>query len=95
MVSFHYFSFLYRIANATPIPGELLRENTDEVFPDEQLSDGENGIPIGISPEKLPESPGHRAQEKDVWEEMDANRNRIKLGVHKVSTGQLFVTSTK
>ncbi|XP_072842315.2 tau-tubulin kinase 2 isoform X1 [Pogona vitticeps] len=74
------------IANATPIPGDLLRENTDEVFPDEQLSDGENGIPIGISPEKLPESPGHRAQEKDVWEEMDANRNRIKLGVHKAAT---------
>uniref|UniRef100_A0A8D0BT81 non-specific serine/threonine protein kinase n=1 Tax=Salvator merianae TaxID=96440 RepID=A0A8D0BT81_SALMN len=74
------------IANATPIPGDLLRENTDEVFPDEQLSDGENGIPVGLSPEKLPESPGHRPQEKDVWEEMDANRNKIKLGVHKAAT---------
>ncbi|XP_077178848.1 tau-tubulin kinase 2 isoform X2 [Paroedura picta] len=75
------------IANATPIPGDLLRENTDEVFPDEQLSDGENGIPIGISPEKLPESLGHhRPQEKDVWEEMDANRNKIQLGVHKAPT---------
>ncbi|XP_060117401.1 tau-tubulin kinase 2 isoform X1 [Heteronotia binoei] len=75
------------IANATPIPGDLLRENTDEVFPDEQLSDGENGIPIGISPEKLPESPGHHhPQEKDVWEEMDANRNKIQLGVHKAAT---------
>ncbi|XP_063145948.1 tau-tubulin kinase 2 [Candoia aspera] len=74
------------IANATPIPGDLLRENTDEVFPDEQLSDGENGIPTGILPEKLPESPGHRLQEKDVWEEMDANRNKIKLGIHKATT---------
>ncbi|NXK71405.1 TTBK2 kinase, partial [Amazona guildingii] len=75
------------IANATPIPGDLLRENTDEVFPDEQLSDGENGIPIGVSPEKLPGSPGHqRPQEKDVWEEMDANRNRIKLGICKAGT---------
>ncbi|XP_050812596.1 tau-tubulin kinase 2 isoform X2 [Gopherus flavomarginatus] len=75
------------IANATPIPGDLLRENTDEVFPDEQLSDGENGIPIGVSPEKLPVSPGHqRPQEKDVWEEMDANRNKIKLGICKPST---------
>ncbi|XP_058017969.1 tau-tubulin kinase 2 isoform X2 [Ahaetulla prasina] len=72
------------IANATPIPGDLLRENTDEVFPDEQLSDGENGI--GISPEKLPESPGHRLQEKDVWEEMDANRKKIKLDIHKATT---------
>ncbi|XP_076200807.1 tau-tubulin kinase 2 isoform X2 [Aptenodytes patagonicus] len=75
------------IANATPIPGDLLRENTDEVFPDEQLSDGENGIPVGVSPEKLPGSPGHqRPQEKDVWEEMDANRNKIKLGVCKAAT---------
>ncbi|XP_068802110.1 tau-tubulin kinase 2 isoform X1 [Struthio camelus] len=75
------------IANATPIPGDLLRENTDEVFPDEQLSDGENGIPVGVSPEKVPGSPGHqRPQEKDVWEEMDANRNKIKLGICKAAT---------
>ncbi|XP_061853879.1 tau-tubulin kinase 2 isoform X2 [Colius striatus] len=75
------------IANATPIPGDLLRENTDEVFPDEQLSDGENGIPVVVSPEKLPGSPGHqRPQEKDVWEEMDANRNKIKLGICKAAT---------
>ncbi|XP_065694741.1 tau-tubulin kinase 2 isoform X4 [Patagioenas fasciata] len=75
------------IANATPIPGDLLRENTDEVFPDEQLSDGENGIPVAVSPEKLPGSPGHqRPQEKDVWEEMDANRNKIKLGICKAAT---------
>ncbi|NWW08218.1 TTBK2 kinase, partial [Oreocharis arfaki] len=75
------------IANATPIPGDLLRENTDEVFPDEQLSDGENVIPVGVSPEKLPGSPGHqRHQEKDVWEEMDANRNKIKLGICKAAT---------
>ncbi|XP_051477325.1 tau-tubulin kinase 2 isoform X2 [Apus apus] len=75
------------IANATPIPGDLLRENTDEVFPDEQLSDGENGIPVGVSPEKLPGSPGHQCpQEKDVWEEMDANRNKIKLGICKAAT---------
>ncbi|OCT64844.1 tau-tubulin kinase 2 [Xenopus laevis] len=73
------------IANATPIPGDLLRENTDEVFPDEQFSDGENGIPV--SPEKLPGSPNHqRLQEKDVWEEMDANRNRIKMGICKAAT---------
>ncbi|NWY95112.1 TTBK2 kinase, partial [Loxia curvirostra] len=75
------------IANATPIPGDLLRENTDEVFPDEQLSDGENVIPVGVSPEKIPGSPGHqRPQEKDVWEEMDANRNKIKLGICKAAT---------
>ncbi|KAL6035818.1 hypothetical protein STEG23_005215, partial [Scotinomys teguina] len=75
------------IANATPIPGDLLRENTDEVFPDEQLSDGENGIPVGVSPDKLPGSLGHtRPQEKDVWEEMDINKNKIKLGIYKAAT---------
>uniref|UniRef100_A0A6I8SS98 Tau tubulin kinase 2 n=1 Tax=Xenopus tropicalis TaxID=8364 RepID=A0A6I8SS98_XENTR len=75
------------IANATPIPGDLLRENTDEVFPDEQFSDGENGIPVIVSPEKLPGSPNHqRLQEKDVWEEMDANRNKIKMGICKAAT---------
>ncbi|XP_055134879.1 tau-tubulin kinase 2 isoform X2 [Symphalangus syndactylus] len=75
------------IANATPIPGDLLRENTDEVFPDEQLSDGENGIPVGVSPDKLPGSLRHpRPQEKDVWEEMDANKNKIKLGICKAAT---------
>lgn len=78
-------ALIFRIANATPIPGDLLRENTDEVFPDEQLSDGENGIPVGVSPDKLPGSMGHpRHQEKDVWEEMDANKNKIKLGICKV-----------
>ncbi|GAB1286772.1 Tau-tubulin kinase 2 [Apodemus speciosus] len=76
-----------RIANATPIPGDLLRENTDEVFPDEQLSDGENGIPVGVPPDKLPGSLGHpRPQEKDVWEEMDINKNKIKLGICKAAT---------
>lgn len=76
---------IFRIANATPIPGDLLRENTDEVFPDEHLSDGENGIPVGMSPDKLPGSLGHtHPQEKDVWEEMDANRNKIKFGICKV-----------
>ncbi|XP_038597201.1 tau-tubulin kinase 2 isoform X2 [Tachyglossus aculeatus] len=75
------------IANATPIPGDLLRENTDEVFPDEQLSDGENGIPVGVSPERPPgSSVPPRPQEKDVWEEMDANRNKIKLGICKAAT---------
>ncbi|XP_051000406.1 tau-tubulin kinase 2 isoform X2 [Acomys russatus] len=75
------------IANATPIPGDLLRENTDEVFPDEQLSDGENGLPVGASPDRPPGSPGHpRPQEKDVWEEMDINKNKIKLGICKAAT---------
>lgn len=76
------------MANASLIPGDLLRENTDEVLQDEQLSDVENN-PV---PERLPGSPLHlhRNQEADVWEELDRNRNRIrtpawKVGFHSAS----------
>ncbi|KAK2892036.1 tau-tubulin kinase 2 isoform X2 [Channa argus] len=72
------------MANASLIPGDLLRENTDEVLQDEQLSDVENNA----TPERLPGSPlhPHRNQEADVWEELDRNRNRIRTGVWKVAT---------
>lgn len=70
------------MANASLIPGDLLRENTDEVLQDEQLSDVENNP----APERLPGSPLHplRNQEADVWEELDRNRNRIRTAVWKV-----------
>ncbi|XP_041132354.1 tau-tubulin kinase 2-like [Polyodon spathula] len=70
------------MANASLMPGDLLRENTDEVLQDEQLSDGENCL------ERLPGSPGHRLrnQEKDVWEEMDHNCNRIRAPFWKAAT---------
>uniref|UniRef100_A0A8C9ZD09 non-specific serine/threonine protein kinase n=1 Tax=Sander lucioperca TaxID=283035 RepID=A0A8C9ZD09_SANLU len=69
------------MANASLIPGDLLRENTDEVLQDEQLSDVENNP----APERLPGSPlhPHRNQEADVWEELDRNRNRIRTAVWK------------
>uniref|UniRef100_A0A7N6BGC5 non-specific serine/threonine protein kinase n=1 Tax=Anabas testudineus TaxID=64144 RepID=A0A7N6BGC5_ANATE len=65
------------MANASLIPGDLLRENTDEVLQDEQLSDVENNP----APERLPGSPlhPHRNQEADVWEELDRNRNLISV----------------
>ncbi|KAM9341324.1 tau-tubulin kinase 2 [Symphorus nematophorus] len=69
------------MANASLIPGDLMRENTDEVLQDEQLSDVENNP----APERLPGSPlhPHRNQEADVWEELDRNRNRIRTAVWK------------
>ncbi|XP_046873927.1 tau-tubulin kinase 2 isoform X1 [Hypomesus transpacificus] len=72
------------MANASLIPGDLLRENTEEVLQDEQLSDGENNVP----PERLPGSPlhPHRVQETDVWEELDRNRNRVRSAVWKAGT---------
>ncbi|XP_034015888.1 tau-tubulin kinase 2 isoform X2 [Thalassophryne amazonica] len=69
------------MANASVIPGDLLKENTDEVLQDDQLSDVENN-PV---PERLPGSPIHplRYQEADVWEELDRNRNRIRTAAWK------------
>ncbi|XP_052001770.1 tau-tubulin kinase 2 isoform X2 [Xyrauchen texanus] len=71
------------IANASLIPGDLLKENTDEVLQDEQLSDGDNA-----QPEDIPGSPNHphRNQETDVWEDLDRNRNRICPAVWKIGT---------
>lgn len=78
------------MANASMIPGDLLRENTDEVLQGEQLSDVENN-PV---PERLPGSPLplHRNQEADVWEELDRNRNRIKTAVWKVESGVITLS---
>ncbi|KAJ4939760.1 hypothetical protein JOQ06_029196 [Pogonophryne albipinna] len=72
------------MANASLIPGDLMRENTDEVLQDEQLSDAENNP----APDRLPGSPlhPHRNQEADVWEELDRNRNRIRTAVWKAAT---------
>ncbi|XP_078089746.1 tau-tubulin kinase 2-like isoform X2 [Mustelus asterias] len=73
------------IANASLVPGDLMKENTDEVLQDEQLSDGENVIPGIICPERMAEmQESHNVQapyvgEKDVWEEMDINRNKMKM----------------
>ncbi|XP_069773449.1 tau-tubulin kinase 2-like isoform X2 [Narcine bancroftii] len=80
------------IANASLVPGDLMKENTDEVLQDEQLSDGENAIPGIICPERMAEVQGSQnlqapyIGEKDVWEEMDINRNKMKLSGCKGGT---------
>ncbi|XP_074471339.1 tau-tubulin kinase 2b [Sebastes fasciatus] len=53
------------MANASVLPGELQRENTEDVLQGERLSDADNcpHIPTPITPGA------------DVWEEMDRNRN--------------------
>ncbi|XP_028295754.1 tau-tubulin kinase 2b isoform X2 [Gouania willdenowi] len=53
------------MANASVLPGELQRENTEDVLQGERLSDADNCPPI-----PTPTTPG-----ADVWEEMDRNRN--------------------
>ncbi|KAM9704565.1 tau-tubulin kinase 2b [Menidia menidia] len=54
------------MANASVLPGELQRENTEDVLQGERLSDADNCPPI-----PTPTTPG-----ADVWEEMDRNRNQ-------------------
>ncbi|XP_053700656.1 tau-tubulin kinase 2 isoform X2 [Synchiropus splendidus] len=75
------------MANASLIPGDLMKENTDEVLQDEQLSDVENNP----GPERLIGSPGfpHRNQEADVWEELDRNRNRVRSAVWKAAAEEV------
>ncbi|XP_027896501.1 tau-tubulin kinase 2b [Xiphophorus couchianus] len=53
------------MANASVLPGELQRENTEDVLQGERLSDADNCPPI-----PTPTTTGG-----DVWEEMDRNRN--------------------
>ncbi|XP_028997243.1 tau-tubulin kinase 2b [Betta splendens] len=53
------------MANASVLPGELQRENTEDVLQGERLSDADNCPPI----------PTPTTHGGDVWEEMDRNRN--------------------
>ncbi|XP_034017893.1 tau-tubulin kinase 2b [Thalassophryne amazonica] len=61
------------MANASVLPGELQKENTEDVLQGERLSDADNCPPI-----PTPTNPG-----ADEWEEMDRNRN------HKHSQPQI------
>ncbi|XP_061699787.1 tau-tubulin kinase 2 isoform X1 [Syngnathoides biaculeatus] len=72
------------MANASLIPGDLMRENTEEVLQDERLSDADNNV---AAPERAAGSPGHppRTQEADVWEELDRNRNRVRTALWKAA----------
>ncbi|XP_010887412.2 tau-tubulin kinase 1 isoform X2 [Esox lucius] len=73
------------VVNVTPVPGELPRENTDDVLQDEHLSDQENAPPA------VPSRPneGTRPQaEGEAWNDTDFNRNQLRISISK---GQLAV----
>ncbi|XP_053366458.1 tau-tubulin kinase 2 isoform X2 [Clarias gariepinus] len=65
------------MANASVVQGDLLKENTDEVLKDEQLSDGDNNA----EPERQSDSPAHhiRTPGADGWEDLDRNSNLIRF----------------
>ncbi|XP_039594382.1 tau-tubulin kinase 1 [Polypterus senegalus] len=67
------------IVNVTPVPGDLQRENTDDVLQDEHLSDQENAPPI------LPgrQIEGQLPNEGEVWEDTDFNRNKLRISISK------------
>ncbi|KAJ7988047.1 hypothetical protein DPEC_G00319590 [Dallia pectoralis] len=55
------------MANASVLPGEHQKENTEDVLQGERLSDADNCPPIPAHHQRA-------AQGADVWEEMDRNR---------------------
>lgn len=90
----HHPSGLSRVVNVTPVPGDLLRENTEDVLQGEHLSDQENAPPI--LPGRLPEglgpgpllAPHPGGPEAEVWEETDVNRNKLRINIGKVSAAR-------
>lgn len=83
-----------RVVNVTPVPGDLLRENTEDVLQGEHLSDQENAPPIlpGRPPEGLGPSPHlvphPGGPEAEIWEETDVNRNKLRINIGKVTAAR-------
>ncbi|XP_026158768.1 tau-tubulin kinase 1 isoform X1 [Mastacembelus armatus] len=70
-------------AIVTPVPGDLQRENTDDVLQDEHLSDQENAPPA--PPSRSPGETGiqHAGEPAETWEDTDFNRNRLRISLNK------------
>ncbi|XP_070828686.1 tau-tubulin kinase 1 [Chaetodon trifascialis] len=70
-------------AIVTPVPGDLQRENTDDVLQDEHLSDQENAPPA--PPSRPPGDTGvpHAGEPGETWEDTDFNRNRLRISLNK------------
>ncbi|MGH0125707.1 UNVERIFIED_CONTAM: hypothetical protein FKN15_046032 [Acipenser sinensis] len=68
--------------NVTPVPGDLQRENTDDVLQDEHLSDQENAPPV------LPgrQVEGQLPNDGEVWEDTDFNRNKLRISISKAQS---------
>lgn len=81
------------MVNITPVPGDLLRENTEDVFQGEHLSDQENAPPIlSVRPTEnnLGQAPNVPFNEGEVWEETDVNRNKLRISISKVKLFDSF-----
>ncbi|NXH15111.1 TTBK1 kinase, partial [Bucco capensis] len=76
---------MFGVVNVTPVPGDLLRENTEDVLQGEHLSDQENAPPLlpGRPAEGLGQAPNTVFNEAEVWEETDVNRNKLRISISK------------
>ncbi|XP_048843938.1 tau-tubulin kinase 1 isoform X5 [Brienomyrus brachyistius] len=71
------------VVNVTPVPGDLQRENTEDVVQDEHLSDQDNAPPL------VHVRHGENGQlpaEGEAWEDTDINRNKLRVSNGKQGT---------
>ncbi|XP_070957427.1 tau-tubulin kinase 1-like [Oncorhynchus clarkii lewisi] len=69
----------------TPVPGDLQRENTENVLQDEHLSDQENAPPA-LPPSgsrQGGEGGGQTPAKGEGWEDTDFNRNKLRISLGK------------
>ncbi|XP_072356425.1 tau-tubulin kinase 1-like isoform X2 [Scyliorhinus torazame] len=75
---------MFGVINVTPVPGDVLRENTDDVLQDEHLSDQENAPPVLPNrPTELSAAPPNLVFETEPWDETDINRNKLRISISK------------
>ncbi|XP_078394149.1 tau-tubulin kinase 1-like [Cetorhinus maximus] len=75
---------MFGVINVTPVPGDVLRENTDDVLQDEHLSDQENAPPILPGrPAEHSAAPPNLVFETEAWDETDINRNKLRISISK------------
>ncbi|KAM9315714.1 tau-tubulin kinase 1 [Gastrophryne carolinensis] len=76
---------MFGVVNVTPVPGDLLRENTEDVLQGEHLSDQENAPPVlpGRPPDITGQVPNTGFNDTEVWEETDVNRNKLRISISK------------
>ncbi|XP_056408904.1 tau-tubulin kinase 1 isoform X3 [Hyla sarda] len=76
---------MFGVVNVTPVPGDLLRENTEDVLQGEHLSDQENAPPVlpGRPADFSGQVPNVGFNDTEVWEETDVNRNKLRISISK------------
>lgn len=72
------------------MPGDLQRENTENVLQDEYLTDQENAPPALLpgGSRQGGEGGGQTHAKGEGWEDTDFNRNKLRISLGKVSKGE-------